>query len=161
MEQIPLILSDVALTAKTGNPIYSHNGYIIDADAQIHALTERFFHGVITAILYPEKAKEHNIAAPAHPIDEIDVMAYQAFEHEVAKDLPLLRVAVSQMSGSTYVSKGSLPPTAAQIEALGRALKALGLQGNDTLTGEEDDPTVAQYLESLRQESANDNGEPA
>lgn len=159
MEQIPLILSDVALTAESGDPIYSHFGYIIDADARIHALTERFFHGVITAILYPEKAKEQNVAAPAHPLDEINVMEYQAFEHEVACDLPLLRVSISQLTGSYFVSKGSFAATPAQIDALARVFKALGLKGSDTLTGEEDDPTVAQYLEQLRQEAAGNNGD--
>ena len=149
----PIQLQDVALTTNAGEPVkYSPYGFIIDAQACVHTLLYRWRHGVITALLYPQLAEEKGFGVPVGAAREIDVFHYQNFEHEVANDLPIIRIATSAMLGGIYLSKGQLPASDAQIESVRLALAASGLTGSDTLTGEEGDLTVAQVLQELRQE---------
>jgi hypothetical protein len=145
-------INDVAMVCTIGIPAYSPYGYVVGADGTIYALTDRFFHGVIVAVLYPELAAEKQYPAPASPRDDLDVFAYQRFEHDTSRDLPILRVSVSLITDTILVSKGKIPATDEQIDAMQRIFKALGKTARDTLTGEEDDPTVGEYIEQLRQE---------
>ncbi|KWT98189.1 MULTISPECIES: hypothetical protein [unclassified Variovorax] len=153
MDNKPLPLSHVALTTPPGiEPKYSPYGYVVEADGTTHALCYRWMHGVITALLYPELALKHKAPPLEGSPEDLDVFAFQAFEHEVACRLPLVRIAYSLTTGSTALSKGAVPPTDVQIEGVRRALNQLGLSGQDTLTGEEDDPTVNEQLERMRNE---------
>lgn len=145
-------ITDVAMVCTTGNPTYTPYGYVVGADGTIYALTDRFYHGVIVAVLYPELAAAQQVPAPASPREDVDVFAYQRFEHDNSHDLPILRVAVSALTSTILVSKGAVPATDEQIDAMQRIFRALGKTARDTLTGEEDDPTVGEYIERLRQE---------
>jgi len=152
MSEKLLSITDVALICESGMPAYTPYGYLVGAEGKIYALTYRWFHGVVIALLYPELAAEKQYPAPAEPRDEVDVFAYQRFEHENSHDLPVIRIAVSQLTDSVMVSKGGIPATDEQLDALQRIFRTLGRKASDTLTGEEDDMTVAQYIEYLRQE---------
>jgi hypothetical protein len=153
LETKPIPLGHVALTTPPGTePKYSPYGYVVEADGTTHALCYRWMHGVITALLYPELAREHQAPPLEGSPDDLDVYAFQDFEHLVARSLPLVRIAYSLSTGSVALSKGSVLASDAQIEGVRRALNQLGLSGTDTLTGEDDDPTVSEQLERMRKE---------
>lgn len=152
MSQRVFSITDVAVVCEQKAPPYTPYGYLVGEDGKTYALTDRWFHGVILAVLYPELAAEKNFPPPAEPRDEVDVFAYQRFELDNSKDLPVIRVAVSSVTNSVLVSKGSFPASDEQIEALQRIFRVLGLKAGDTLTGDDDDPTVAEFIEALRQE---------
>jgi hypothetical protein len=69
-----LELKDVALSSDAKHVFYSHNGYIIDGDARVHALTERWFHGVCLAVLYPEVAQQAGYPPPTIEEGDVDVV---------------------------------------------------------------------------------------
>jgi hypothetical protein len=154
MSSRELTLEDVALTSNTPNVAYSPYGYIIGDDGRAYALTERWFHGVVLAVLYPEVAKEAGFAPPVREDGDVDVFLYQRFELDHGHKLPVLRVSHSLQTGTTMVSAGNPACTEPQLAALVGALRALGLRANDTLTGEEDDMTVTQWVDYLRQRGA-------
>lgn len=145
-------ITDVAMVCESGIPPYGIYGYVVGEDGKIYTLTDRYYHGIVIAVLYPELAASKGVAAPASPRDDLDVFEYQRFELDNSRQLPILRVAVSLTTGTTMISKGSIPATEAQIDAMARIFKALGLAARDTLTGDEDDQTVSEFLEELRQE---------
>jgi hypothetical protein len=149
-----LTLEDVAMTSDTPKAVYSPYGYIITDDGRAHALTYRWFHGVVLAILYPEVAKEAGYPPPVREDGDVDVFLYQRFELDHGYKLPVLRVSHSMQTGTTMVSAGNPACTEPQLAALVGALAALGLRGKDTLTGEEDDMTVTQWVDYLRQRGA-------
>ncbi|MDO8414876.1 MAG: hypothetical protein Q7S87_01545 [Agitococcus sp.] len=151
MTERVLELKDVALSSDAKHVFYSHNGYIIDGEARVHALTERWFHGVCLAVLYPDIAQKAGYSPPTMEDGEVDVFKYQEFEHAVSYELPVLRISSSQLTGATMVSAGGHAPSDAQLEALAAVFKVMGLRANDTLTGEDTDITVTQFVESLRQ----------
>jgi hypothetical protein len=152
-----LTLEDVALVGDASKVPYSPYGYIIGADARIYALTERWFHGVVLAVLYPEVAEKAGYEQPVREDGDVDVFKYQRFELDHGRQVPVLRVAYSLTTGSTSVSYGEQPATDAQLEALVAAFAALGLRGNDSLTGDEEDMTVNQMVDYLRQRRNTDN----
>lgn len=145
-------ISDVALVCESGAPAYTPYGYIVGEDGKIYALTSQSYHGVVLAILYPDLAAEKGYDAPAGSHDYIDVFKYQRFEIDHSKGLPVIRVAISRVSESINVSKGPIPATDEQIDAMQRIFRTLGRKANDTLTGHDDDLTVAEYIEGLRHE---------
>lgn len=149
-----LTLEDVAMTSDTPKVAYSPYGYIIGADGRAHALTDRWFHGVVLAVLYPDVAKEAGYPPPAREDGDVDVFLYQRFELDHGYKLPVLRVSHSIQTGTTMVSAGDPACTEPQLAALVGAFGALGLRGNDTLTGEDDDMTVSQWVDYLRQRGA-------
>jgi hypothetical protein len=136
------------------DPTPSQYGYVIDKDGRIYSMVYRFTHGVILALLHPDVAEKQGVEAPVGPIDELDVRAYQNFEHDVSRDLPNIRIAHSFLSGGVYISKGKFPATNVQIDSVRRALLASGYSLRDTLTGEEGDQTIGQFLNVLREERA-------
>lgn len=150
-----LTLERMTEVAEPGtDPTPSQYGYVIDKDGRIYSMVYRFTHGVILALLYPELAEKHGMSAPVGPVDELDVRAYQGFEHDVSHELPNIRIAHSFLSGGVYISKGKFPATNAQIDSVRRALLACGYSLRDTLTGEEGDQTIGQFLNFLREERA-------
>lgn len=152
MTQAPLTLNDVAITTPPGaKPTYSIHGCIVDEAGNIHTLLYRWMHGVVTALLYPHLMAGKNLEPLVQPAEEVDVFAFQRFEHDVAHELPIVRIATSQLTGATFISKGSCPVTDIQLESIRLALKEMGLTGRDTLTGEEGDMTIAEHLEAMRQ----------
>lgn len=154
-----LAIDDVAIvTEPSQKPAYSQHGYVIDGNAKVYALTSRFFHGVALAILNPKLAADSGYEPPSRGEDDdfVDVFKYQRFEYDHCKALPVLRIACSQLTGATMVSYGNPAVSPAQLAALSAVFAARGLKANDTLTGDEDDMTVAQYMEYLRTRPAVD-----
>jgi len=147
-------IKDVAIVCTMGTPPYTPYGYLVGEDGTIYALTNRYFHGVALAVLYPQLASEKGYEPPAGPHDEVNVYHYQRFELDHSGEVPMVRVAISQLSESIAVSKGDAPATDEQIDALQRVFRVLGRKAGDTLTGEDDDMTVAEFIESLRQARA-------
>ena len=153
MEDSKITLERIVVTAEPGtDPTPSAYGFVIDKDGRMHSLIYRWTHGVVVALLYPEVAEKNGVPAPAGPIDELDVFAYQRFEHDVSHDLPIIRVATSQLTNFVGVSKGSFALTNTQIDSVRRALKALNRGLRDTLSGEDEDSTVAELLDNFRAE---------
>jgi len=147
-------INDVAIVCAAGTPPYTPYGYLIGEDGKIYGLTNRWFHGVVLAVLYPQLALEKGYAPPAGPHDEVDVFKYQRFELDHSDEVPMIRVAIGSLTESISVSKGDAPATDEQIDALQRVFRVLGRKAGDTLTGEDDDMTVAEFIESLRQARA-------
>jgi hypothetical protein len=145
-------INDVAVVCERGAPAYTPYGYIVGEDGKIYALTSQSYHGVVLAVLYPEVAAEKGYAPPAGAHDEVDVFKYQRFELDHSDGLPIIRVAISRMTESINVSKGRIAATDEQIDALQRIFRTLGRRANDTLTGEDDDLSVGEFIENLRQE---------
>lgn len=148
-----LTLSEAALCAP-GRVPYSPHGYIIDHDAKIYALTERHFHGVVLALLYPDVAQAAGYAPPRRIDGSVDVFNYQRFELDEARALQVVRIATSALTGTTYVSTGDVPPSEAQIQAVVQCLHELGLRPQDSLTGEAEDQTVCELAQELRERRA-------
>lgn len=145
-------INDVALVCERGIPAYTPYGYIVGEDGKIYALTCQSYHGVVLAVLYPELAAAKGYVPPAGSHDYVDVFKYQRFELDHSKDLPVIRVAISRVSESINVSKGPIPATDEQIDAMQRIFRTLGRKATDTLTGHDDDISVARFIENLRQE---------
>jgi hypothetical protein len=151
LEEIKLTLDDLVVTTEPGNdPTPSPYGYVIDADGRIHSMMNRYTHGVIIAVLYPDVAAKHGIPAPTGRPKDLDLRAYQNFEHEVSNELPILRIAGSMLGDFIMVSDSRHAATNVQIDSVRRALKASDRDLRDTLTGEEGDQTVGEFLDYLR-----------
>jgi hypothetical protein len=150
MSARPITLDEVTMKGDKHKVPYSPWGYVIDKDASVYALTEKWTHGIVVALLYPQVAEKAGYEHPQREEGDLDVFRYQSFEHDCAHDLPVIRIALSMATGSTIVSTGALAPSEEQIQALVATLAAMGLKGKDTLTGEDGDPTVAEFVEELR-----------
>jgi hypothetical protein len=146
-----LTLEDVALVGSSKTPSCTPYGYIIDADGRTLALRQRFYHGVLLAILYPELAAKAGYSAPAEdPANPVNVFHYQRFELDHSREMPVIRLAMSQLTGEVVVSTGRRP-TETQLTALLACLKQMGLRGRDSLTGEEGGVTVTAFIQQLRE----------
>ena len=127
-------------------PAYSPYGYVITEDGTIYSLTRQYTHGVILAMLYPEEAAE----AGYDPVDEdYNVFEYQAFELDNHERFPVVRIALGMMY-SFNVSKGDMPATEAQINAVTKILKCQDKSLNDTCQTDTAEMTVRKMLELLR-----------
>lgn len=147
-----ITLEEITTKGNADKAPYSLYGYVITADGTIYGMHERWTHGIILALLYPDLAKANGFETPQRDEGDLDVFRYQQFELDHGYDLPIIRVALSQLLGGTVVSTGSQAPTNAQISALLAALAEQGLTARDTLTGSDDDPTVGELIEDLRQQ---------
>jgi hypothetical protein len=153
MEEKLISIERIAVIGEPGaDPTPSPYGFVIDKDGRIYSQLKRYTHGVIIALLYPELAVKHNTPAPAGPVDELNLRFYQDFEHEVSSELPIVRIALSYFDDFIVVSKGKGALTNVQIDSVRRSLKACNRGLRDTLTGEEGDMTVGQFLDGLREE---------
>lgn len=149
----PAITIDrVTVKAAPGEqPIYSRMGYIITADGSIYALMRQWWHGAVIAILFPEEVEKHGIGVPNGDPADLNVFAYQRFEFDVCRKIPVIRIAIGAMLGTTHFSKGDAPATAEQIVAVQACAKALGYSGRDKINTERGELTVAQIIERLRE----------
>jgi hypothetical protein len=153
MEESLIPIERIAVIGEPGaDPTPSPYGFVIDKDGRIYSQLKRYTHGVIIALLYPELAAKHKTPAPAGAVDELNLRFYQDFEHEVSHDVPIVRIALSYFDDFIAVSKGKEALTSVQIDSVRRALKSCNRGLRDTLTGEEGDMTVGQFLDDLRQE---------
>lgn len=142
-------MEQIALIAEPGmKPALSPYGYVITEDGTSYALTERWFHGVAMAVLFPNLALENGWAPPAGPIDDLNVYHYQDFEHFVCRRMNVIRVAFGMMY-SCNVSKGRAAATPQQLDALRAVFKVLGKKGTDTCETELRESTVAECLQQM------------
>lgn len=137
----------------TDKATYSPYGYVVAEDGTLYSLTERWTHGIVLALLYPQQALAAGYEPPVREDGDLDVFRYQGFDLDHGSTFRVIRIAASQLTDSVSVSRGDLPPSLSQVEAVAKAFAAMGLRAKDTLTGETDDLTVAEFLEELRQEA--------
>jgi hypothetical protein len=81
-------------------PIYSLHGYIVDTEGIVYSLLQRYCHGVVCAILFPELAASQGVPVPLEPPEDLDVMMYQDFELKNHDELPVVRIG-QRLSGLT------------------------------------------------------------
>jgi hypothetical protein len=123
-------LSQVVTPADGDDAFYGMPyGCVIGPDGTVYVLNKYAVHGVIAAILCPEQAKAFGAPQPTGNRDNPPVMAYQEFELECNYKLPLVRISC-RFGFNVSHGRNECWPTAEQIKALGRILKA-----NDLLTG--------------------------
>lgn len=158
MTQTPIKIQDLTLKGDARTIPFSPFGYVIDVNGDVYALTEKWTHGIIAALLYPDVAKQHGFWPVQGDFDDLPVFRYQEFLGEHSEQLPLIRVATSQLGFGTTVS-GTSRVTRNQVDALVATLAKMGHRAQDTLTGSEDDPTVAELIEELRQKVAQQEGQ--
>jgi hypothetical protein len=141
-----------ALIARPDAPqmVYSPYGYVIAADGTVLALTHQYYHGVILAGLHPELIEQYQ-QAPLESFedehdrekrmrvqvlsdeirtDDIDVFAYQNFEHWCANVVPDIRIC-NTMSRENYFRQGYLAGTQMQAQAARRVMNEHGVKIND------------------------------
>lgn len=108
-------------------PIYSPFGYVIQPDGTTYALVQRWTHGLILALLYPElaaKFTERELDLDVS-LGDVNVFAFQAFELAHHGEMPVIRICDGRMAGPPSID---LPPNACtpeQKEALRLALDVL------------------------------------
>ena len=120
------ILRKVAIAGD--KPSYTPYGYIIGEDGKVYSLLKQFTHGVVLALLYPEKAKEQGYELT----EDYDVFEMQRFELDNHHTFPVCRVSI-RFSGAISVSKGDEPLSAKQIMALTKIFRVQSLSMNDTV----------------------------
>ena len=135
----------------TITPLYSPHGYIIQPDGTTWALFEKWTHGFVLALLYPEVAASYTERALEYPesIHEVDVFAFQAFELDKAQELQCVRICpmrVLSVGPSVDLPHNGCTPE--QREALRIAMYvALGHGNNDTVTMVAKDMTLRELME--------------
>ena len=145
-----LQIDRVACVTQPGEkPIYSPYGYNIAADGTVYALIHHAVHGIILAILYPEKAVAAGYAVPTEPWDELNVFEYQRFELDNAPSIDMIRISIGQLSGSINFSKGNSPATPAQINAVMACAKELGVSYRDKIETDFGERTLTEIIEAL------------
>ena len=166
-----LTLEYAALVSKPpAKPAFSPWGYAITEDGSTSAMTHQWWHGVIIALLYPDLLAAYKIDPPQEHYtdegepyivdrlvipdtsDEVDVFAFQAFEHSVHGQLPIIRVCPTRMLGPSSVD---LPPkkcTTAQVDALRLVFKECNLKARDTVCTDYRDMSVRECLEFAQTE---------
>lgn len=134
---MPITLERVTTIHPPGEqPSDSHWGYIIPEDGTVYALAYRYYHGVVLAMLYPDKLKDfrsdrcpEGLTIPDRR-DDIDVFAFQDFELEQHGELPAIRICPSRSLAPSFdFPKGGV--TKAQVEALRLCIKAMCMSARD------------------------------
>lgn len=155
MNHTPAPLGDmerfVLRSAPGEKPRHSPYGYLVLADGTVLSMCERWWHGVLLTLLFPDFAREKGYEPPTGS-DDLDEKGgahhYQRFELDYARELPVIRVALGVL-GPTNVDVGPniTPP---QREALGRVLRdAVGLRARDEVCTQSCDMTLAKFWNSL------------
>lgn len=148
----PLFPIDLAAgkTKPPVTPLYSLHGYIIQPDGTTWALFEKWTHGFVLALLYPEVAAAYTDRALEYPdsIHEVDVFAFQAFEMDRARDLQCVRICSARlMSPGPSVDLPHDGCTPEQKEALRIVMYvALGHGHNDTVNMTSKDVTLRELM---------------
>lgn len=122
----PHTLADLAFTSAPGEaPKMTPYGCLVMADGTIHTLIEQFTHGMVLSLLFPEQAAA---AGYGPPDEDSSVLRYQEFELDHKAVLPVVRISIGGLLGSTNISKGDEPATPAQIQAVAAYAHACGLK---------------------------------
>jgi len=132
---------------------YGPYGYLVDQRGIVYVLTHRWFHGVITALLFPNLVEAEGYSAPVSPPEANNVFTYQEFEHKVSRITGLVRIAQSALINSLFCSKGDEPATAVQLEGVAKCMKALGYNHRDLVTTDGGDLKLADLYEQLKQDN--------
>lgn len=140
----PLTIEDVAI--KGDEPVYTSNGYVILEDGSVYSLTEKWAHGVILAMLYPEAAKKCGYEPPDK---DFNVFHYQRFELDNHNMFPVIRVAFSLVV-DFYISKGENPATKKQIEAMVKIFKVTGTKMTASIQTDAGEMSARKFLKALR-----------
>ncbi len=135
-------------------PSYSHWGYIIPADGTIYALSYQWYHGVVLALLYPDKLKAHRSDRCPNELiipddrEDINVFDFQDFELSQHGELPAIRICPSRVGEPSF----DFPKhgcTKVQVEALRLTIKALGLTARDKIATDHRDMRVCDIWGSI------------
>jgi hypothetical protein len=119
----PLRPGDVAVAALEDGPF----GHIVQPDGTVWTLTEQYSHGILLAMLYPEKAAEHHYPPPVPGAHWTD---YQSFEIGHGDELPTIR----HSRGAVSMGRGC-PVTPAQVGAVRRILASCYRRGDKVTAG--------------------------
>lgn len=139
-----LTIEDVAIVGSEAK--FTPCGYIISEDGTIYSMTERYVHGTILAILFPEKAKECGYEPPTK---EYDVYHYQNFELDHSHEMPIVRVSISALHGCLNISKSDKVITTQQRMALTKVFSVQNVKMNDLVMTENGEKTAKSALDWL------------
>ena len=139
-----LTAEDVSI--KGSIPKYSPHGYIIMEDGEVYTLTQKWAHGVLLAILFPDLAKECGYKPPDR---EFNVFHYQRFELDNHDKFPVIRVAFSLVV-DFYISKGEGAATKEQIASMVKIFKVTATSMTATIITDAGEMSARKFLDALR-----------
>lgn len=142
-------------------PHYSCYGYLITEDGTVRSIFKQYWHGVGLTLLFPEYAKEQGFQIPASVEDVEDyerkcdsgfprrgVFAYQDFEIDHRRELPVLVVGYSFAAG-LRVCKGCNPCNENQAAALRAVFHSQSLRARDTVITDSIDMPMCKAIDYL------------
>jgi hypothetical protein len=128
-DAVPYTLADLAYSTGPGEkPRIGQFGCVILSDGTTHTLRRQHTHGMLLALLFPEKAAA---AGYAPPDTDSRVLHYQHFELDHQATLPAVRIATGGLLSNINVSKSHAPATAAQVASATAYLQGMGLKPAD------------------------------
>lgn len=139
------ILDTVAVVEET--PLFTPYGYVITHDGMIYSLIQKWCHGVVLALIFPELAKQHGYEPPT---EDFNVFTYQRFELDHSRETTAIRISIGVTNGQLNISKDeNKKATAKQRHALSLIFKAQGLSVNDKVQSDLNETTVRTLLKQL------------
>ena len=152
---MPLTLEQ--LTVKTGAyqaPALSTHGYIVQPSGVVYALTQRYIHGLVLALLYPDRFDDYCrsqsdrvVSLPATIDDFSAIFALQHFEMTVTQQVSVIRICPSRLVGPTSIDLPSQPATVAQLHSVRSVFSALNLGPRAIVNTDLSDMTVSKCLQ--------------
>lgn len=130
------------------DPLYSPHGYVISSDGTIHTLLKKWSHGIVLAALYPHLIEELNLEIP-ESFDDIFDYQRVGFDIQAHESVDVIQISWSMLSGlvSIWKSDAACPP--AQVEAVRKVMKELGVGLNEEVNTNTKDMTVSKMLKWL------------
>lgn len=127
-----------------GEPVFSPHGHVITQDGTTYSLRYQWYHGVVLALLFPDKAKEMTKVDAQDPESYFNkvfwpvprnpnVFHFQSFELDNHWEFPVIRTCFGRMMGPSSVNVGKEAATRPQLEALRKVFKLHGYRGRDTV----------------------------
>lgn len=145
VETVPPLTVD-RVSIKGSDPKFSPHGYVVMEDGTIYTLTQRWAHGVLLAMLFPDVAKKCDYDPPD---EDFNVFHYQRFELDNHDDFPVIRVAFS-MTVDFYISKGTGPATKEQIAAMVKIFKVIGSKMTARIMSDAGEMSAKDFMDALR-----------
>ena len=123
-------------------------GYVITEDGTIYSLTQKWCHGVVLSLLFPDLEKDNGYELPD---EDFDVFEYQRFELDHSRETTAIRISFSLTNGALNISKGEdAKANPEQIEAITKILKVQGLSLSDKIENDYRQTTARTLLKQLR-----------
>ena len=144
--ELPKIKTE-AVSVKSDKAFVSPFGYIVTADGTIYSLIKQYTHGVLLAILFPEKAKEMGYVPPD---EDYDVFYYQRFELDTHDDLPVIRVAFGMLHSFAVSYGKECPTTKEQDQAMVKIFREKNIKMRDEIHTDKGDCTAGAFMKELR-----------